>query len=55
MAKIPYKIYLSEDEIPRYWFNMKAVMKELPDPILNPATFEPCTTEELEQYSAKNW
>lgn len=53
MAKIPYKIYLSEDEIPRYWFNMKAVMKELPDPILNPATFEPCTTEELEQVFCK--
>lgn len=44
---IPYKIYLSEEEMPKYWYNMKAVMKELPPPFLNPATLEPCTAEEL--------
>jgi len=49
MKAIPYKIYLSENEMPRYWYNMKAVMKELPDPILNPATMKPCTQEELNQ------
>jgi tryptophan synthase beta chain len=53
MASIPYKIYLSEEEMPRYWYNMKAVMKDLPDPFLNPATFEPCTAEELEQVFCK--
>ena len=25
--KIPYKIYLSEDELPHYWYNMRADMK----------------------------
>ena len=47
MKSIPYKIYLSENEIPRYWYNMKAVMKELPPPMINPATLKPCTPEEL--------
>ena len=27
---IPYKIYLSEDEIPRQWYNLRAVMKKKP-------------------------
>ncbi len=49
MTNIPYKIYLSEDEIPKVWYNMKAVMKEKPDGFLNPATLKPCTAEELNQ------
>ena len=49
MKTIPYKIYLSEDEIPKYWYNLKAVMKELPEPFMNPATLKPCTAEELSQ------
>jgi len=44
---IPYKIYLTESELPRYWYNIKAVMKELPDPILHPGTLKPCTFEDL--------
>lgn len=47
MKTIPHKIYLSEEEMPKYWYNIKAVMKELPDPMLNPATKQPCTKEEL--------
>jgi len=47
MAKIPTKIYLCEEEIPRYWYNVRAVMKERHDPFLNPGTLKPCTTEEL--------
>jgi tryptophan synthase beta chain len=53
MADIPYKIYLSEDEIPRRWVNMKAVMHEKPEPIRNPSTFQPITREELEQLFCK--
>lgn len=49
MTKIPYKIFLSEEEMPRYWYNIKAVMNEKPDPFLNPATLEPVTAKELEQ------
>ena len=29
--KIPYKIYLSEDEMPRAWYNLRADMKNKPD------------------------
>lgn len=49
MTNIPYKIYLSEEEMPNYWYNMKAIMKELPPPFINPATLKPCTAEELSQ------
>lgn len=47
MATIPYKIYLTEEEMPKYWYNLKAIMKELPPPFINPATLQPCTAEEL--------
>ena len=39
---IPYKIYLSENEIPRQWYNLNAAMKEKHDPFLDPATGKPC-------------
>lgn len=44
---IPYKIYLSEDEMPKQWYNVRADMKNKPVPLLNPATKEPMTLEEL--------
>lgn len=47
MAKIPYKIYLSENEMPTQWHNVRAVMKELPDPFINPATGKACTFDDL--------
>ena len=46
-SDIPYKIYLTEDELPKAWYNMRADMKTKPAPILNPATHQPCTFEEL--------
>jgi tryptophan synthase beta chain len=45
--KIPYKIYLSEDEMPRDWYNVRADMKKKPAPLLNPGTGEPMTAQEL--------
>ncbi|MCR5248898.1 MAG: TrpB-like pyridoxal phosphate-dependent enzyme [Paludibacteraceae bacterium] len=45
--KIPYKIYLTEDEIPTAWYNLRADMKKKPAPLLNPATLKPLTAEEL--------
>jgi len=45
--KIPYKIYLSEDEMPRAWYNVRADMKDKPAPLLNPGTMQPMTAEEL--------
>ncbi len=45
--KIPYKIYLSESEIPTSWYNVRADMKNKPAPLLNPQTLEPITYDEL--------
>ena len=45
--RIPYKIYLSEDELPKAWYNVRADMKNKPEPLLNPATKQPVTAEEL--------
>ena len=47
MSDIPYKIYLSENEMPTKWHNIRAEMKELPPPFINPATGKPCTKEDL--------
>ena len=44
---IPYKTYLNEEEMPRTWYNLKAVMKAKHAPFLNPKTLQPCTREEL--------
>ena len=45
--KIPYKIYLEESEMPQAWYNVRADMPIKPAPLLNPATGEPCTAEDL--------
>ena len=47
MVKIPHRLYLTEDEMPRQWYNMRADMKELPAPMMNPATMQPATEEDL--------
>ena len=45
--KIPYKIYLEEKDMPKYWYNLRADMKIKPAPLLNPATRKPMTEAEL--------
>ncbi len=45
--KIPYKIYLSEDEMPKAWYNVRADMTNKPAPLLNPATHQPMTAQKL--------
>ncbi|MDD5924031.1 MAG: TrpB-like pyridoxal phosphate-dependent enzyme [Clostridia bacterium] len=45
--KIPYRFVLSEDQMPKQWYNLRADMKELPPPLLNPETLQPITKEEL--------
>ncbi|MBR4654931.1 MAG: TrpB-like pyridoxal phosphate-dependent enzyme [Kiritimatiellae bacterium] len=49
MKDIPYKTYLTEDELPGAWYNMRADMKVKPAPLLNPATMKPVTADELER------
>ena len=43
MKDIPYKIYLSEHEMPKNWYNLRADMKNKPAPLLNPGTLQPIT------------
>ncbi len=45
--EIPYKIYLEESEMPTAWYNFRADMKEKPAPLLNPATHQPASVDEL--------
>lgn len=47
--EIPYKIYLSEEELPKAWYNLRAFMKDKPAPLLNPQTGKPMTKEELSE------
>ncbi len=45
--KIPYKIYLEENEMPKYWYNLRADMKNKPAPLLDPETHEPMSADGL--------
>ena len=47
MEKIPYKIYLTEAELPKAWYNIRSAMKTKPAPLLNPGTHQPMKAEEL--------
>lgn len=47
MEKIPYKIYLEENEIPQAWYNVRTDMKNKPAPLLNPATLQPMGVDDL--------
>lgn len=45
--KIPYKIYLHEDEIPTQWYNVRADMKTKPAPLISPSDGHPLTAEDM--------
>jgi len=47
LEKVPYKIYLHEEEMPKEWHNVRAAMKEKPDGFMNPANGEPLPAEAL--------
>lgn len=47
MSKAPYRTYLSENEIPKQWLNLRAFMKEQPDVYINPGTMKPATLDDL--------
>ena len=53
MKKIPTKIYLTEEEMPKKWYNLKADMKSKPDPMLDPKTLKPITADALEKVFCK--
>ena len=41
MSKIPHRLYLTEDQMPQKWFNLRSAMAEQPDPLLHPGTLRP--------------
>lgn len=43
---IPYKIFLTENEMPMFWLNLQAYLKDAPE-MLDPATGKPVTAEAL--------
>ena len=45
--EIPYKIYISEADMPKAWYNLRADMKNKPAPLLNPETLQPMTYDDL--------
>lgn len=45
--QIPYKIYLEESQLPKYWYNLRADMKNKPSPLLDPNTRKPMTADDL--------
>lgn len=48
MAKnIPNRTYLTEEQMPKQWYNLRADMKNKPAPLLNPATLQPVSLEDL--------
>ena len=47
IPKVPYKTYLTEDEIPKNWYNVRGDMKTKPAPFLNPGTHQPMSADEL--------
>lgn len=47
MSKIPHRLYLTEEQIPKQWYNLRADMKEQHDPMINPGTMKPAQVEDL--------
>jgi len=45
--KIPTRIYLTEEEMPKCWYNLRADMKDKPEPMLHPGTLKPVTADDL--------
>ncbi len=51
--EIPYKIYLEESELPKFYYDVRADMKIKPAPLLNPETHKKATFEELSRVFCK--
>lgn len=47
MVKIPHRLNLTEEQMPKQWYNLRADMKVQPEPMLNPGTLKPIQKEEL--------
>ena len=47
--EIPYKIYLSEEQMPKAWYNLRADMVNKPAPLLDGKTGKPITEDALSE------
>ena len=47
--QIPYKIYLNESEMPKQWYNVRADMKNKPEPLRDPASMKAVSADQLGQ------
>ncbi len=47
MKKIPHRLYLTEEQMPRQWYNLRADMPEQPDPLRDPKTGKILTLDDL--------
>ncbi len=45
--KVPHRLYLTEDQMPKAWYNLRADMKEKPEPLIIPNTGQPAKMEDL--------
>ena len=45
IQKIPHRLYLTEEQMPQQWYNLRADMPHQPDPLLNPGTLQPLQEE----------
>lgn len=45
--KVPKRVFLTEDQMPTKWYNVRADMKEQHDPYINPGTMKPIELEDL--------
>ncbi|MDR0301050.1 MAG: TrpB-like pyridoxal phosphate-dependent enzyme, partial [Treponema sp.] len=53
-TKIPTRIYLAEEEMPKFWYNLRADMKSKPEPMLHPGTLQPVVSADLEPVFCKS-
>lgn len=45
--KVPKRVFLTEDQMPTQWYNVRADMKEQHDPYLHPSTMQPVVLDDL--------
>ena len=52
--RVPYRVYLSEQELPTSWYNIQADLPTPLKPALNPATKKPVTPDDLSSIFPKD-
>ena len=53
-SKAPKRIFLTEDEMPKQWYNVRADMKNKPAAMLNPGTLNQLQLKNSSMFFAPN-